>query len=226
MHIEDRPIHFSAELIHPPTPINKESLQRLYYELIGSPVSYDSIDLSFPMQTRFYSMRGNKSQSILLFLLDRTIVIEEWASITFDEFLNKIKGLAPKILETRKQPVFLAHTGTLRSTFALTNYDDAKTFIVEKLLNQTNELMFDHFGRPLTTAGIRFVFPESNDTPGIYHVLIESFRHSKKELFVEVRGIFGRTPVSTQNIDLIINNLKEMREFLIKRLQPFLAQFD
>jgi len=226
MHIEDRPIHFSVELIHSPAPINKEILQRFYYDLIGSPVSYDSIDFSFPMQTRFYSTRGNRSQSIVLFLLDRTIIIEEWTAITFNEFLNKVKELGPKILQVRNQMVFLAHTGTLRSTFALTRYDDAKSFIMEKLLNQSQELMIDHFGRPLATTGIRFVFPESNDTPGIYHVLIESFRHSKKELFVEVRGIFGRQPVPAQNIDLIIENLKEMREFLTKRLQPYLAQYD
>ncbi len=226
MHIEDRPIHFSAELIHNPTPINKESLQRLYYDLIGSPVAYDSIDFSFPMQTRFYSTRGNRSQSIVLFLLDRTIIIEEWTSITFEEYLNKVKELGPKILQARNQMLFLAHTGTLRSTYALTRYDDAKSFIVDKLLNQSQELLFDYFGRPLATTGIRLVFPESNDTPGIYHVLVESFRHSKKELFVEVRGIFGRNPVSIQNIDLVIENLKEMREFLTKRVQPFLAQYD
>jgi hypothetical protein len=226
MHIEDRPIHFSAELIHQPVPINKESLQRLYYDLIGSSISYDSIDCSFPMQARFYSTHGNRSQSIVLFLLDRTIIIEEWTTITFDDFLHKIKELGPKILQIRNQPAFLAHTGTLRSTFALTRYDDAKTFIIEKLLSQSQELLFDHFGRPLATTGIRFVFPESNDTPGIYHVLIESFRHSKKEIFVEVRGIFGRNPVSAQNMDLIIDNLKEMREFITKRLQPYLAQYD
>ena len=69
MHIEDRPIHFSAELIHNPTPINKETLQRLYYDLIGSPVSYDSIDFSFPMQTRFYSTRGIEVNLLSFFYL-------------------------------------------------------------------------------------------------------------------------------------------------------------
>ncbi|HOV32793.1 MAG TPA: hypothetical protein PLX23_05460 [Candidatus Hydrogenedens sp.] len=225
MHIEDRPIHFSVELIHNPTPINKETLQRLYYDLIGTPISYDSIDFSFPMQTRFYSTRG-KSQSIALFLLDRAIIIEEWTSTAFEDFLNKVKELSPKILQARKQTAFLAHVGTFRSTFALTQYDDAKIFILEKLLNQSQELIIDHFGRPLATAGIRFVFPESNDTPGIYHVLIESFRHNRKELFVEVRGIFGRTFITAQKIDVIIENLKDMREFLTQRLQPYLAQYD
>jgi len=225
MHIEDRPIHFSVELIHNPTPINKEALQRLYYDMIGTPISYDSIDFSFPMQTRFYSTRG-KSQSIALFLLDRAVIIEEWTSAVFEEFLNKVKELSPKILQARNQAAFLAHAGTFRSTFALTQYDDAKTFILEKLLNQSPELIIDHFGRPLATAGIRFVFPESNDTPGIYHVLVESFRHNKKELFVEVRGIFGRTFITAQKIDVIIENLKDMREFLTRRVQPYLAQYD
>ncbi len=225
MHIEDRPIHFSVELIHNPTPIHKEALQRLYYDLTGTPVSYDSTDFSFPMQTRFYSTHG-KSQSIALFLLDRAIIIEEWTSATFEEFLNRVKELGPKILQARNQGAFLAHAGTFRSTFALTRYDDAKTFIMEKLLNQSQELIIDHFGRPLATAGIRFVFPESNDTPGIYHVLIESFRHNKKELFVEVRGIFGRTLITAQNINVVVENLKDMREFLTQRLQPYLAQYD
>jgi hypothetical protein len=133
MHIEDRPIHFSVELIHNPTPIHKEALQRLYYDLTGTPVSYDSTDFSFPMQTRFYSTHG-KSQSIALFLLDRAIIIEEWTSATFEEFLNRVKELGPKILQARNQGAFLAHAGTFRSTFALTRYDDAKNLYHGKVI--------------------------------------------------------------------------------------------
>lgn len=226
MHIEDRPIHFSVELIHAPVPIHKETLQRFYSELLGSSVSYDSIDTTFPMQVRFYSTRGNRSQSILLFLPDRILIIEEWVSITFDEYLHKVTELSPKLFSIRNQMVFLAHTCTIRSTLALTNYDDSKNFILEKFINHSSNIIFDYFGRPVATAGIRLVFPESNETPGIYHLLIESFRHSKKEVFVEIRGIYGRAPVTIQNTHILAEHLKELRYFLTQRVQPFLAKRD
>lgn len=226
MQREDRPIHFSVELIHPPSPINKEALQKLYGELASTKAGYDSIDLSFPMQARFYTNHTNKSQSIILFLLDRALIIEEWTVVTFSNFLEKVEFLVPKILNARNQTIFIAHIGTIRSTFGLTGYQDAKLFIIEKLLKQAPESIIEHFGRSMSTVGIRFVLPESNEAPGIIHIAIESFRHSKRDIFVETRGIFGRTPISAISVKPLIENLKSLREFITNRIQYYLSQFD
>ncbi|MCX8065647.1 MAG: hypothetical protein N3G21_10840 [Candidatus Hydrogenedentes bacterium] len=226
MQKEDRPIHFSVELIHPPFSLNKEAIQKLYTELLGTKAKYDSIDLSFPMQARFYTNHGNKSQSIILFLPDRALITEEWTIITFSDFLEKTEILLPKILKARNQSLFLAHIGTIRSTFGLTGYQDAKTFIVEKLLHQTPASLIDYFGRSVSTVGIRFVFPESNETPGLLHIAIESFRHNKKEVFVEVRGIFSKHPITPNSVKPLLENLKALRDFLTNRVQYFLSQFD
>lgn len=226
MQKEDRPIHFSVELIHPPSPINKEAIQKLYAELVGTKAGYDSVDFSFPMQARFYTNHGNKSQSIVLFLPDRVLITEEWTIITFSDFLEKVEILVPKILNARNQSLFLVHIGTIRSTFGLTQYQDAKTFIVEKLFHQTQESLIDYFGRPISTLGIRLVLPESNDTPGLIHIAIESFRHNKKDIFVEIRGIFSKNPITPVAVKPLLDNLIALREFLTTRIQYFLAQFD
>ncbi len=226
MQTEDRPIHFSVELLHPPSPINKEALQKLYAEIAGTKVGYDSIDLSFPVQARFYTNHTNKSQSVVLFLPDRAIIIEEWTVVTFSNFLEKVGFLVPKILSARNQTLFIAHIGTIRSTFGLTNYHDAKLFITEKLFRQNHDTLIEYFGRPIATVGVRFVLPESNETPGVIHIAIESFRHNKKDVFVEIRGIFGRTPITATSVGILIENLKNLREFVTNRIQYYLAQFD
>ena len=42
------------------------------------------------------------------------------------------------------------------------------------------------FNRPIATAGLRYVLPETAECPGTLYVNIETFRHSNNEIFVEV----------------------------------------
>jgi hypothetical protein len=83
-----------------------------------------------------------------------------------------------------------------------------------------------HFQRPIATGGLRFVFPETNEHPGSLHLNIESFRHSNNEVFVELKGIFGRQQVLLPDMDPIIANLHQTRAFICDRVYPFLQQFD
>jgi hypothetical protein len=225
MHAEDRIIHFSTELIHGPVPYKKEALQQLYFDLSKMRnAGYDSTDFSNPIQARFYSRRG-KTQSIALFLPDRAVLIEEWADIPLSEFVNKVEEIAPRILQCRETPRYLAHTVTIRATFALTHFSDARVFLLDHMCKQENKIG-PHFQRPIATGGLRFVLPESNEHNGNLTVIIESFRHGRNEIFVEVKGVFGREPVDAEGIGTILENTQSVRAFISERIFPYLEQFD
>ncbi len=226
MHAEDRIIHFSAELIHRPMEHKKDVLRKLYFDLSQvRSAAYDSTDFTAPMQSRFYSRRGKKTQSVALFLPDRVVLIEEWADISVSEFIERVREVGDRTMTICGIDRFMAHTATIRSTFALSYYNDARAFLMDRACGQGGKIE-PFFQRPIATAGLRFVLPETNEDPGILNVLIESFRHDTKEIFVEVKGIFAKHPVAPDEMDEIARNIRFVRSFITERIFPYVDQFD
>ncbi len=224
MQTEDRIIHFCIEMIHQPLALKRQELQKLYYELSQTRAGYDNIEMNNTAQAKFHSQRG-KAQSLLVFLPDRELMVEEWADIPLSTFMEKARLAAPMIMQARAVSQIVIHSVTVRSTFALTHYEDARVFLLDnacQLAGRVNPF----FQRPIATGGLRFVFPETNEHAGVLHLNIESFRHSNNEVFVEVKGIFGRQPVSADNVEPIITNLNQTRQFITERVYSFLQQFD
>ncbi len=225
MHSEDRLIHFSIELIHQPGPLKVPALQKLYYDLSQTRAAYDSIDVSAPGRGRFYSRRGKKTQSLAVFLPDRVAVIEEWLDTALSDCFTKVQEIIPRALEALEVPGFVAQTATLRSTFALTHFDDARVFLMDHACQQA-ERIAPHFQRPVSVGGLRFVLPETPEHPGNLHVNIESFRFDPKEVFVEVKGVFGKKPIGPDDIDDAIENVRLVRAFISDHVFPYLNQYD
>lgn len=225
MHSEDRPIHFSTELIHPPLQHKVPVLQKLYYELSQSRAAYDSTDFTAPGQYRFYTRRGPTSQSLALFLPDRVVLIEEWAEVTATEFCDKVREVAVRAMAQLAVPFFAAQTVTVRSTFSLTHFGDARVFLLDHACGQA-ERIGPHFRRPVSVGGLRFVLPETPEHRGTLHVLIESFRHNIREIFVEVKAIFGSQRLDSASIDTGLQNIHDVRDFITGNIFPYLDQFD
>ena len=225
MQAEDRPIHFSVELIHQPAPLKKEALQKLYFDLSQTKAGYDSTDFSQAVQARFYSRGGSKAQSVCIFLPDRVLLVEEWTEVPLSTFLERVAEVGSRVPAARGVACFLAHAATIRSTFALTHFSDAREFLLDHVCGQEG-LIGPHFRRPVSVGGLRFVLPETNENPGNLHVAIESYRHSQREVFVEVKGIFGRKSLGPDDLDLAVENIKMVRAFITAHIHPYLDQFD
>lgn len=226
MHAEDRIIHFSAELIHRPMEHKKDTLQKLYFDLSQvRAAAYDSTDFTSPMQTRFYSRRGKKTQSVAVFLPDRVVLIEEWADITVSDFVERVREVGGRMMAICGISRFMAHTATIRSTFVLSHHSDARTFLMDRACAQEGKIE-PFFQRPIATAGLRFVLPETNEHPGILNVLVESFRHDTRELFVELKGVFAKHPIAPDEMDEVAQNIRFVRAFITDNVFPYINQFD
>lgn len=225
MQPEDRIIHFSTELIHKPIKHKVPMLQKLYYELSQTRSAYLSSDFTSPVQYRFYSKRGDKTQSIALFLPDRTVLIEEWVDITMSGFIDKVREIIPRVVSGLGIPAFIAQTATIRSTFALTHFEDARVFLLDHACAQRDRIG-PHFKRPVAVGGLRFVLPETPDHAGTFHVTIESFRHNLKEVFVETKGVFGKQNIDAENAGTAAANIQLVRGFIQDNVFPYLDQYD
>ncbi len=225
MQPEDRLIHFSTELIHPPVQHQVPVLQRLYYELSQQPgIGYDNTDFTVPGTFRFHSRR-DKAQSIALFLPDRLVLIEEWADMPLSRFIERLKTVGERARQLPGISRFVAQTVTLRSTFALTHHADATAFLLERACGLQGH-MAPHFDRPLVTGGLRFVFPETPDHPGTLNVLVETFRYNPREVLVEVKGLFDHNAMGLQDLEVAADHVQLTRRFILDHVFPFLNQFD
>lgn len=226
MQSEDRLIHFSTELIHRPKNHDRKDLQKFYYELSQTPgTAYDTSDFSQATQTRFLSRRSKRTQSICLVMADRITLVEEWADMALCDFTQKVVGVATQAMAVLGVAPFIIQTATLRSTFALTHFADARTFLLDHACGQENRIE-PFFQRPIGSGGLRFSLPETPENRGSLNVIIESFKHSNKEIFVEVRGLFKGPLMSEENMDGVIANIGLCREFITDHIYPFLNQYD
>lgn len=225
MHAEDRVIHFSTELMHPPAQHAKASLQRLYFELSKTRASFDGSDFTTPGQGTFFSRRGERSQSLGLFLPDRMAFIEEWADLPMQDFLAKVREALPVALDVLAVPAVHLQVVTLRSTLVPSHYRDARVFLVDRVCNQEGRLG-PYLKRPIGIGGFRLVLPETPQSRGTIHLAIESFRHDPREVLVEVKALYNDPLKSADKVGAVLQNIQATRAFIVECVQPFLEQYD
>ena len=226
MQSEDRLIHFATELVHTPRQHEKAKLQKLYYELTQtSGASYDSNDFSQMQQVRFVSKGEGNAHSALVFLPDRMIVLEEWAEIPLSDYLKKVSAITAKAMQELGIDQFIGEAVTLRSTFALTHFEDARPFLMDHACQQADKIA-PFFRRPIGTAGLRFMLPATAEHPGDIHVIIESFRLGKNEVFVEVKGVFRDLSIDGETLHKALEHIQVCRSFISDNVFPFLNQYD
>ncbi|GMW02743.1 MAG: hypothetical protein AMXMBFR84_38790 [Candidatus Hydrogenedentota bacterium] len=226
MQAEDRPIHFSTELMHIPKSHAVPVLQRLYFDWSQSRVtSFDNIELTPPGPPKFYSRRGEKTHSAAVFLPDRILFAEEWVDLPMAQFLDKVDKASAVALDVLEIPAYVAQTVTIRTTFALTHFQDARVFLIDNACRQAGRIG-PHFQRPIAVGGLRFVLPETPDHPGTLHIIIESYRHGLNEVYIEVKGIFPNTVISAQSEMKPRDHVQRVRSFISSHIYPYLNQFD
>lgn len=226
MHAEDCPIHFSVELLHAPRAHSLAALQKLYFELSQTRhAAYLSSDFSKNGPPRLYSKRGERSESLALFLPDRVVVAEEWVSLPSSEFVKRVEGVAEHAARELAIAPFIAHIITIRTTFVLTHFNDARVFIFERMFNQEGRIG-PYLGRPIAVGGLRLVLPELPEREGTLHVTVESFRYRQNEVFVEVKGVFGRPPLTPPETGALRDHFQGLRHFITDRIYPYLNQYD
>lgn len=226
MQSEDRPIHFNTEFLFDHRAIEKPALQKLYYELSKIPgLDYDQSQFGHVPLARFVSQRPNKSQSLMAVLSDRVGLVEEWVDITLYAFIEKVRAAAELTRTELGIEDFTGQTVLIRTTFSLTNFTDNRVFLIEHVCNQKDRIGH-HFQRPLATGGLRFMLPATPEHPGTLHILIEPFRNSLREIYVEVKGVFSNQHTPLQEPQAWEGHIRLCRDFISNNIFPFVNQYD
>jgi hypothetical protein len=226
MQSEDRPIHFSTELVFPPRQFEKPVLQKFYFELgQTSGLEYDNSQFGGQALAKFFTQRGKKAQSALLIIPDRVAIVEEWVDMPFSEFLAKIGAVSELARTELGVEEIQSQTVMVRTTFGLSHFEDNREFLLDHVCNQEGKIA-QFFGRPIATGSLRFVLPATPEHEGTLYITVEPFRGSKRELFVEVRGVFSSQHSTLEEVSDFTSKAIRCRDFISDNLYPYLNQYD
>ena len=226
MQSEDRPIHFSTELVYDPQQFEKTQLQELYFDLTQAPnLDYDNSQFGQVPLARFYTKPGEKSQSMLAVLNDRMGIMEEWVDISLSDYIAKVATVSDLFMEKFSIDEYRAQSVLMRTTFGLSHYEDSRKFLFDQLCGLEGNIL-PHFQRPISSGCLKFVLPATPQHEGTINVSIEPFKESPRELYVEVRSVFAAQHTSLLNSGDLENNIRLTREFINENFFPFLDQYD
>lgn len=226
MQSEDRPIHFTSELRFSPRAIEKPALQKLYYELSQRQgLDYDQSQFAQIPLARFFSQRASKAQSMFVVMPDRIGLMEEWVDITMAQFIDKVRAGSDLARDELGIDAYRSQSVIIRTTYSLTNFEDNRVFLIDHVCNQHNRIG-QFFRRPLATGGLRFMLPATPEHPGTLHILVEPFRNSLREIYVEVKGVFTDQHTPLQEPDSWEQHIRLCRDFIQESIFPFVNQYD
>ena len=170
-------------------------------------------------------MRPPKAQSVCVVLPDRLGILEEWVDLPFNEFLTKVEAVSTRAKTDLEIDSIHTQTVMLRTTFGLSHFSDNRVFLLDHLCAQ-KDLVAQHFQRPIATGSLRFVLPATPNHEGTFHVVIEPYKESAREVFVELRGVFSNQQSTLNDPVDFVRHATDCRNFINDNLFPYLNQFD
>jgi len=224
MAYDPRTVALSADLFHPPLPLDPRPVQALHNEMFEARTpAYTSFNVTPQGPVLSNPPVAPNSVSQVAFREDRVQIREEITSLTVEDFAARVGEVGQKLATARSIPVFVGQVVTLRSLVNPQGYDDARQYLKEGMFGFEDEP--ETFGRPANLFGLRMVFPASEDETTTFGLRIESFASDPRSLFVEVQGTFG--PVLTQrDLAPLGERVLETYRFLTTRALSFIKRFD
>jgi len=154
-------------------------------------------------------------------LSDRTIIKDEFTSLSYEEFKSQSVTLLTRIKDSIGIPVFISQSLIIRVISPTSANNFAGKVILENLTKITQEQLAI-FQRPLTGLGLRFVFPPTRENPNEFQVRIEPYFKDVHMFFIETIGRFFQ-PI--QDISLLPQSMDSVYDFLNQKIFPFLGMF-
>lgn len=220
-----RSIAFQAELIHAPRQHRPDSLQRIHAAAFADPTcQYQNFALVPGGAVLSNPQTGPGMVSMASFLADRVQVREEMSGIGRDDFQARLESLAGHAASWLGVEQFLAQNYVVRSLVNPRTFHDAREFMSRSLLNMEDEDLAC-LQRVPQILGVRMVFPDTPDQPGIYNVRVESYAAEPRSLFLENVGTF-RAMITSNNLESVTDGFGRTYDYLESNLVAFVSQFD
>jgi hypothetical protein len=225
MSYELRTISLRAEVIHPPIQLRPEVVQGIHNSLYRqSELSYQNFQIAADGIHLTNIPQSPGQASVATFLPDRLVIREELRPCTVEEFATRVVNVASIGFQALGITSTLAQQFVVRSLVTPRHVEDGRVFLMERLLQAGPEVI-EGFGRPVQSAGVRLVFPQTENSKEVFQVRVESWPQDPRSIWLENVGSFA-FPTQVENLPHISNYLYATYKFMTGPLGRFLAHYD
>ncbi len=214
---------YATQLLYPPRILNKDLLRKMYVELANILNLTESKELVDGIHLISQSP-GEKEFTKYLIRTDRTAVQTAFTTVSLDLFCRKVEALVKHMVRKFKIPIFISQVCSVRLLATPKPTNDSREFIGNMVCGFHKENL-SLLARPLQTVGIRFYFPQAQNSLSDFNVKVESRVGDITKIWLENTAQFFR-PIPNDTISVIHDNLSKTREFLTKNITDFLTQYN
>lgn len=208
------PLAFGVESLYPPTQLQTNALRELYNRL-AEPCRFTEFRQLGEGQGARLAEGANRHLTITS---DRIIYRDDFTQTLFSSFTEDVTRILRHARETMRLSVLLHSKILVRLLMPHSGEGSAVEFFQKRLLNIAS-LTPETFGRPLSGAGLRLVFPPTKEHHSTFHLRLEPYYRDAKMFFLENSAQFFDPLV---NFDDIQKYLDSVYDFTRDRGGPFL----
>ncbi len=225
MPYELRTIALRAEVLHAPIQLRPEVVQGIHNSLYRqSELSYQNFQIAAD-GIHFTNLTQRPGEtSAVTFLPDRLVLREELRICTVEEFATRVVNVASISYQALGVTSTLAQQFVVRSLVTPRHVEEGQILLMERIMRAGPEVI-EGFGRPVQSAGLRFVFPQTENSPEVFQVRIESWPQDPRSIWLENVGSFAN-PTPVENLPHISNYLYATYKFMTGPVGRFLAHHD
>jgi hypothetical protein len=225
MSYELRTIALRAEVIHAPIQLRPEMVQGIHNSLYRqAELSYQNFQIA-PDGIHLSNLPQRPGEaSVATFLPDRLVLREELQICTVEEFATRLVNVASVSYQALGITATLAQQFSIRSLVTPQHVKNGQILLMERLLRAGPDATKE-FGRPIQSAGLRLVFPQTENSPEVFQVRIETWPQDPRSLWLENVGSFAQA-TQVENLPHISNYLYATYKFMAGPLGRFLAHYD
>jgi hypothetical protein len=141
------------------------------------------------------------------------------------ELKPKLDLVVPAVMDVLSFQTFDRQFVTFLVAFKPENVKDGPAFVQDCLCNRDGHLGA-FFQRPLTRCSVQLLFSEIDTHPGSFQLTIGSSVQRKKDVLVEVKGMFLNERIEHRSLLRVFRNVERVYEYMDERALPFVKQFD
>lgn len=216
---------YIVELNYPPMNYVSQNLRDLVNDVLAR-YNFTSVNYSANQDEVVLSSREAREREITRAGFFRNRMFLEKGPIhggTIESFLPVVEDMINLTVNRLRIPLFIQRN-VIRIIANPDGLNDSRIFIGSRVCSFTEDVI-RVFGRPIHAVGLRWFFPPTNPNQPEYDVKIETLLRDASLIFIENSGRFQQ-PVNANQIQTVINHIRETRNFITTEIVNFLVQFN
>lgn len=221
-----RIVGLTTELFHAPVTLSDEILDKLYEALSQHPRTTYQCKSRLPSGAiKFHDEPSKNVRSEVVFAPDRTFIMQMSRLMQLSEFESRVYRVGAQAMNVLGVTSFEKQTISHRSIYTPRYSQVGRTYVLDRICRQEDKLE-SSFKRPIKRASLHLAFSGTRDYPGEFQVIIDSQLLRPEDVTIDIRAVFAHKRIDRAALEPASRNFEYVEEHVLKRVLPYLEQFD